>query len=232
MANWSARWFGKAKFHILLHILEHIRRFGPAILFATESFESFNALIRNASVFSNRQAPSRDIARTFSAASRLRHLMSGGMFPVPVDALDSGPLPTDIFCVAKNGIISAPGTVPTDDAKLHVLRSCGAGPQSLMSENTGIAPFLGLGDGSKDRGAYFSNISTNIWAQAPALHRRVYLGGCRPATLASDPYWRLDPASTCRLPCSKLLHGQAVPNFNWRQVLERLLGCYPSGWQI
>ncbi|KAF9072514.1 hypothetical protein BDP27DRAFT_1205221, partial [Rhodocollybia butyracea] len=35
-AKWSIRWFNKPKFHILVHLPEHIRRFGPAMLFATE----------------------------------------------------------------------------------------------------------------------------------------------------------------------------------------------------
>jgi hypothetical protein len=49
-ARWTTRWFNKPKFHILLHLPAHIRRFGLAILFATEAFESFNAIIRAKSV--------------------------------------------------------------------------------------------------------------------------------------------------------------------------------------
>ncbi|EJD39390.1 hypothetical protein AURDEDRAFT_37439, partial [Auricularia subglabra TFB-10046 SS5] len=67
-AQWSPDWFNKPKFHVLLHLPEHIRRFGPAILFATEGFESFNA------------APSRDIARAMAQSDRVRHLLSGGFF--------------------------------------------------------------------------------------------------------------------------------------------------------
>lgn len=52
-ARWTIRWFNKPKFHIFVHLTEHIRRFGPAILFATEAFESFNAIIRAKSVHSN-----------------------------------------------------------------------------------------------------------------------------------------------------------------------------------
>ncbi|THH28853.1 hypothetical protein EUX98_g5331 [Antrodiella citrinella] len=77
-ARWSPRWFNKPKFHILLHLVEHIRRFGPASLFATEAFESFNAVIRAKSVHSNRQSPSRDIAIAFAHGNRIRHLLSGG----------------------------------------------------------------------------------------------------------------------------------------------------------
>ena len=46
----------------------------------TETFESFNALIRALSIHSNHQAPSRDIAIGFANASRIRHLLSGGKF--------------------------------------------------------------------------------------------------------------------------------------------------------
>ena len=60
--------------------MDHIRRFGPAILFATEGFESFNAVIRAQSVHSNHHAPSRDIGRGFASINRVRHLLSGGQF--------------------------------------------------------------------------------------------------------------------------------------------------------
>lgn len=79
-AKWTPQWFNKPKFHVLLHLPAHIRRFGPAILFATEGFEAFNAVIRLKSLHSNRQAPSRDIARAFAQGDRVRHLLSGGYF--------------------------------------------------------------------------------------------------------------------------------------------------------
>ncbi|KZV84575.1 hypothetical protein EXIGLDRAFT_842094 [Exidia glandulosa HHB12029] len=81
-ACWTPRWFNKPKFHLLVHLPDHIRRFGPAIIFATEAFESFNAVIRAKSVHSNRQAPSRDIARAFAHGNRIRHLVSGGYFRI------------------------------------------------------------------------------------------------------------------------------------------------------
>lgn len=79
-ARWTPQWFNKPKFHILRHLPAHIRRFGPAILFATEGFESFNAVVRSKSVHSNRHTPSRDIANTFGHANRICHLLSGGVF--------------------------------------------------------------------------------------------------------------------------------------------------------
>ncbi|KAI5990253.1 hypothetical protein EDD15DRAFT_2453804 [Pisolithus albus] len=79
-ARWTPRWFNKPKFHIIHHLPDHIRRFGPAILFATEGFESYNAVIRDHSIHSNRQAPSRDIAHGMARGHRIRHLLSGGTF--------------------------------------------------------------------------------------------------------------------------------------------------------
>ncbi|POV96124.1 hypothetical protein PSTT_15817 [Puccinia striiformis] len=40
----TAQWVNKPKFHMILHLGESIRRFGPATLFATEKFESFNGV--------------------------------------------------------------------------------------------------------------------------------------------------------------------------------------------
>ncbi|KAJ4473242.1 hypothetical protein C8R41DRAFT_968057, partial [Lentinula lateritia] len=98
-AKWSIRWFNKPKFHILVHLPEHIRRFGPAILFATEVFESYNAVIRAKSIHSNRLAPSRDIAWAFAKQNRIRHMLSGDNV---VGSLDStGMASTGLYLYAK-----------------------------------------------------------------------------------------------------------------------------------
>jgi hypothetical protein len=83
-AQWTPAWFNKPKFHLIFHLPSHIRRFGPPIPFATEGFETFNAVIRAKSIHSNRQAPSRDIACAFAQGNRVRHLISGGFFQVPI----------------------------------------------------------------------------------------------------------------------------------------------------
>jgi hypothetical protein len=75
---WTPHWFNKPKFYFILHLPTHIRCFGPAILFATKTFESYNAIIRGKSVHSNHLAPSRDIALTFAHYSQVRHLLSSG----------------------------------------------------------------------------------------------------------------------------------------------------------
>ncbi|KAI9435191.1 hypothetical protein H4582DRAFT_1768182, partial [Lactarius indigo] len=68
----------KPKFHFLVHLPAFIRRFGPAILFSTERYESFNHVFRLSCIYSNRQAPSRDSCNTFAAQSRIKHIATGG----------------------------------------------------------------------------------------------------------------------------------------------------------
>ncbi|KAI0644697.1 hypothetical protein C8Q79DRAFT_912903 [Trametes meyenii] len=70
----------KNKFHILSHLPDHVLRHGPALLFSTERYESFNHIFRLCSIHSNRQAPSRDIAVTFANQDRCRHMVSGGFW--------------------------------------------------------------------------------------------------------------------------------------------------------
>lgn len=65
-----------------MHLPTYIKRFGPAILYATEGFESYNFLIRLRSVHSNRHAPSSDIGDAFAFLHAVRHLVSGGYVEV------------------------------------------------------------------------------------------------------------------------------------------------------
>lgn len=76
----NARWINKPKFHHLQHLPESIELYGPASLFATQTFEGFNKYTRNASVHSNRQSPGHDIADTFTTGRLLRMVTSGGQF--------------------------------------------------------------------------------------------------------------------------------------------------------
>ncbi len=68
----------KIKLHLLPHLIEDIRRWGPAIRNSTEIFECFNAIFRLCSILSNHQAPSRDIAYKFTSLDRVKHILSGG----------------------------------------------------------------------------------------------------------------------------------------------------------
>ncbi|KAH9820635.1 hypothetical protein DFH28DRAFT_1218091 [Melampsora americana] len=77
---WTAQWTNKPKFHMLIHLVESIDRFGPLLLCATETFESFNGILRWASVRSNRHNPGLQIATTFMYSRLLRLLFSGASF--------------------------------------------------------------------------------------------------------------------------------------------------------
>ncbi|KAJ7719076.1 hypothetical protein B0H14DRAFT_3098629 [Mycena olivaceomarginata] len=68
----------KIKLHLLAHIPDDIRRFGPAIRFATEIYEAYNGVFRLCSIYSNHLAPSRDISLKFASMSRVKHYLSGG----------------------------------------------------------------------------------------------------------------------------------------------------------
>ena len=122
-ARWTCAWFNKSKFHITLHLPKHIRCFGRAMLFATEVFESFNAVIRAKSVHSNCQAPSRDIAIAFAQANHIRHL-SGGFF-----------LSTDFHAAWKEN----PQSLVASD--WHIV---GAGPAHLIVTDVSPVSYLGL----------------------------------------------------------------------------------------
>lgn len=73
-----SKMLSKSKCHILTHIVNDVRRFGPSIGLSTETFESFNGVFRLCSVLSNRQAPSRDIGFNMADMARFKHIASGG----------------------------------------------------------------------------------------------------------------------------------------------------------
>jgi hypothetical protein len=68
----------KAKPHLLVHMPLFVRRFGPLLGPSSERYKSFNSTFRAASVHSNRQAPSRDIAKMFASFDVVKHIMLGG----------------------------------------------------------------------------------------------------------------------------------------------------------
>ncbi len=152
-------WFNKPKFHILVHLPDHIRRFGPAMLFATEGFESFNAVIRDKSVHSNCLAPSRDIALAFAQANRICHLRSKGLFyiqstPTMQHLLSASneaefeePVPQ-----AKQSETMTDLTIPSATFKLNMKfsyqsdhwRHVGLGPEDLVCIPDTVTGYLGL----------------------------------------------------------------------------------------
>ncbi|KAF7291413.1 hypothetical protein MIND_01285900 [Mycena indigotica] len=70
----------KIKLHLLPHLPDDIRRFGPAVRFSTETQESYNAVFRMCSINGNNQAPSRDIAMKFAAMNNIKHAVCGGFW--------------------------------------------------------------------------------------------------------------------------------------------------------
>ncbi|KAI8452886.1 hypothetical protein BY996DRAFT_4583907, partial [Phakopsora pachyrhizi] len=75
----NAQWVNKPKSHMLIHLSQSIACFGPASLFETEKFESYNGVVQQASIHSNQQSPSHDIAKSFQNYAALRFCFSGGI---------------------------------------------------------------------------------------------------------------------------------------------------------
>ncbi|TFK17650.1 hypothetical protein FA15DRAFT_604646, partial [Coprinopsis marcescibilis] len=70
----------KMKYHLLVHAVEDIRRFGPIVGVATEGYESFNLIFRYCSILSNHISPSRDIAHQLARQEAFRHTISSGWY--------------------------------------------------------------------------------------------------------------------------------------------------------
>ncbi|KAI8457854.1 hypothetical protein BY996DRAFT_4577917, partial [Phakopsora pachyrhizi] len=75
----NAQWVNKPKFYMLIHLSQSIAHFGLTSLFATEKYESYNGVVRQVSIHSNRQSPSHDIATSFQNYAALRFFFSGGI---------------------------------------------------------------------------------------------------------------------------------------------------------
>ena len=74
------RIINKMKLHVITHLPEDIRRFGPAGLYIVEGFEGWNRIWRLCSILSNHHSPSRDIAIKLCKVEHIKHLLSGGFW--------------------------------------------------------------------------------------------------------------------------------------------------------
>ncbi|KAI6149849.1 hypothetical protein BKA82DRAFT_135906, partial [Pisolithus tinctorius] len=54
--------------------------FGPAILFSTKYFKSFNHVFHLESIYSNQQVPSHDTCQVFAEQDSVKHIVSGGFW--------------------------------------------------------------------------------------------------------------------------------------------------------
>lgn len=76
----TGQWANKPKFHILMHLVFSIDRFGPASLFATQTQESYNTVTRTKSIMSNHLAPGFDIGSAYGDDAFMRLTLSGSEF--------------------------------------------------------------------------------------------------------------------------------------------------------
>ncbi|KAI0682324.1 hypothetical protein BC835DRAFT_1277410, partial [Cytidiella melzeri] len=70
----------KPRFHFLVHLLAYIHHFGPAILFSTEHYESFNHVFWLSCIHSNHHVPSYNSSKTFAAQDTVKHVVLGGFW--------------------------------------------------------------------------------------------------------------------------------------------------------
>ncbi|KAG6326524.1 hypothetical protein ID866_12565 [Astraeus odoratus] len=75
----------KPKFHFLVHLPTFICWFGPAIIFSTECYESFNHIFHLTAIYSNWQAPSHDTCHALSSQDIMKHIASGGFWFDPLE---------------------------------------------------------------------------------------------------------------------------------------------------
>ncbi|KAF9053465.1 hypothetical protein BJ165DRAFT_1524159 [Panaeolus papilionaceus] len=79
----------KIKYHLLTHLTQDIKRFGPLAGVASEVYEAFNGIFRYCSIFSNHLSPSRDIALQLAGQESVKHILCGGWWRIPASS-DSG----------------------------------------------------------------------------------------------------------------------------------------------
>ena len=212
-ARWTPRWFNKPKFHIVMHLPDHVRRFGPAILFATEGFESFNAVIRAQSVHSSHHAPSHDIARGFAHLNRTRHLLSGGYGYLQDD---NTPL-----------VDARTGALPPRHRPSN-WKSVGPGPIALLHPITGrnvIAAYIGAVDeDSRTLGDFSSRI--NHYLNIDYGRRVVHISYRGSQGKRLDLYSDIQSLAKCHYRCSQV-HVSISPQHRHckpRRVPYRLMG--------
>ena len=71
----------KPKLHLLTHLPDDIRRYGPLTGEATKAFECFNAVFRFCSVLLNHQAPSCDIMIQLADQEGFKQHVTGSWWP-------------------------------------------------------------------------------------------------------------------------------------------------------
>lgn len=130
----------RPKFHILLHLLAFIRRFGTAVIFSTERFKSFNKVFRSCSILSNKLSPSFDILTRFLHLEQVKHIASGGWICDGVTGRWTQPSPTLVRVVELNrefgrmigldvAVVERPGKLTLNNA-IHLSFSLATKPRN------------------------------------------------------------------------------------------------------
>ncbi|KAL9933878.1 hypothetical protein V8E36_006960 [Tilletia maclaganii] len=68
----------RLKLHLLVHLSDQVKDYGPLKNIATERYESYNAIQRQAAMHTNRSAPSKDVATRLETQELVVHWSSGG----------------------------------------------------------------------------------------------------------------------------------------------------------
>ncbi|KAL9932380.1 hypothetical protein V8E36_008859 [Tilletia maclaganii] len=68
----------RLKLHLLVNLSDQVKDYGPLKNIATERYESYNAIQRQAAMHTNRSAPSKDVATRLETQELVVHWSSGG----------------------------------------------------------------------------------------------------------------------------------------------------------
>ncbi|KAJ7753154.1 hypothetical protein B0H14DRAFT_3096750 [Mycena olivaceomarginata] len=170
-ARWTNRWFNKPRFHIFVHLPAHIHWFGPAILFATEAFESFNTITY----------PSQE-SYAFAQGNRICHLISGVYSCSEPNSHKPGPREQNNSPTATPAH-NIPASTANTPAIPHNWTTVGPGPQSLTATRSAVTSYLGLAQKKAVAGglcvhdkhrpqevqATLSGVHIPTWAAKPGL---------------------------------------------------------------
>ena len=219
-AHWTPHLFNKPKFHILLHLVEHIRQFCPAALFATEGFESFNAVIRAKSIHSNRQSPSHDIARGFAHGNHIHHILSGAYIHI---CSNHSKLENQIKRLIER---PPPGALNVEEA--GTWWPTGIAPLELVRKPNIITDYLGMDSMSVPKKGVLTSVIFYY-------HNLISPGSCVQGTISWCPYHATQtgqqfPAALSSL-SQEILHGN---NFQICKSMILLNGdrCVPGQWVL
>ncbi|KAK7033799.1 hypothetical protein R3P38DRAFT_2772786 [Favolaschia claudopus] len=215
----------KIKLHLLVHIPDDVRRFGPLIRFSTEIYEAYNTVFRQCSVLSNHLAPSRDISRKFASMNRVKHLLCGGYWEdqqtkrwIQSGALVRSTLQTDKTLQRHLGWASPPEKTPGQISALSLAQkaavewrssaasqhySCGPLPAPESSWRHGRSLVTYTGD----------EVSVNSWVTAKHKGHTIF-GRIRELLVGSKHLVTLERF---------IVGGSAHPVFGW-PVLRRPTG--------